>query len=168
MSADEDLIDAILKREGPYVDHPADRGGPTNHGITLNTLMEYRDAPVSIDDVKNLTEAEARAIYRERYLEPFAFLQDDALRAAVVDAAVNHGPTAAVRMLQRAFRIADDGLVGPTTIHYADVSVPRVVRARFVAERIKHYGRIITDYPSQAAFAAGWMARAAEFVEALA
>lgn len=31
----EPIIDAILRAEQGYVDHPDDRGGPTNHGITL-------------------------------------------------------------------------------------------------------------------------------------
>jgi lysozyme family protein len=29
-----DLIDALIDREGGYVNHPADRGGPTRYGIT--------------------------------------------------------------------------------------------------------------------------------------
>jgi lysozyme family protein len=30
----DDLIDLVIDREGRYVDHPADRGGATNWGIT--------------------------------------------------------------------------------------------------------------------------------------
>jgi hypothetical protein len=33
MSVDT-LIDEVISREGGYVDHPADRGGPTMFGIT--------------------------------------------------------------------------------------------------------------------------------------
>ncbi len=31
---DAQIIDAILRREGGFVDHPADRGGATKYGIT--------------------------------------------------------------------------------------------------------------------------------------
>ena len=33
MDVDE-LIDALIDREGGYANHPSDRGGPTNFGIT--------------------------------------------------------------------------------------------------------------------------------------
>ena len=33
MDVDE-LIDELIEREGGFVSHPADRGGPTRYGIT--------------------------------------------------------------------------------------------------------------------------------------
>ena len=33
MNIDE-LIDALIEREGGYVNHPSDRGGATKYGIT--------------------------------------------------------------------------------------------------------------------------------------
>ncbi len=30
----DQLVDALIEREGGYVDHPLDRGGVTNFGIT--------------------------------------------------------------------------------------------------------------------------------------
>ena len=37
-----DVIADILKREKGFVDDPDDGGGPTNHGITVKALCEYR------------------------------------------------------------------------------------------------------------------------------
>ena len=43
----DDLISDIIRREGGYVNHPDDRGGPTNYGITQATLSEWRRQPVT-------------------------------------------------------------------------------------------------------------------------
>ena len=64
-----DIIGEIIKREGGFVDHPSDRGGPTKFGITLRTLRAWRGQPVTREDVRTLTKAEARQIYAERYIQ---------------------------------------------------------------------------------------------------
>jgi|GEM_PF-4548155 len=46
------LIDRLIDREGGFVDHPADRGGPTKYGITLRTLSKWRGYPCSREDVE--------------------------------------------------------------------------------------------------------------------
>lgn len=82
----------LIKREGGYVDHPRDPGGATNWGITLATLQAARSKPVSKQDVRNLTQVEARSIYRANYWD--AIKADDlpaGLDALAFDIAVNHG-----------------------------------------------------------------------------
>ena len=37
-----DIAREIVAREGGWSDHPADPGGPTNHGVTLATLRRLR------------------------------------------------------------------------------------------------------------------------------
>ena len=45
----DDLVDAVIERDGGYANHPSDRGGPTCWGITeavarqLFKLMSYKD-----------------------------------------------------------------------------------------------------------------------------
>jgi lysozyme family protein len=67
MNAIDTILDEIIRREGGYVNHPADRGGPTKYGITAQTLGRWRklDRPATATEVKALTETEARAIYRQ-------------------------------------------------------------------------------------------------------
>lgn len=165
---DDDIISAILKREGGYVNIAADRGGPTKFGITQGTLAEWRGTPVTLSDVQTLTEDEARAIYRKRYVVDPGFDQLAApqLRALVVDTGVNHGPVSAIKMLQMALRVNADGIIGKETLD-ALKSSPGV-RARMVAERARAYGRLLGAEPNQYVFAAGWMNRLAEWIEALA
>ena len=50
----KEIIDGIIKREGGYVDHPADRGGPTKFGITLATLEAWRGHRITAAYMKDL------------------------------------------------------------------------------------------------------------------
>lgn len=162
----DEVIDAILIREGGYVDHAADKGGPTNLGITQSTLTDWRKRPVTKQDVRDLTRAEAREIYRAMYIDRPGFnaIESHALRALAVDCAVNHGPRNAVKMLQRAARVFPDGVFGPNSKEQVNRMDASALFRRLCAERAKFYGQLITRDPSQAVFAAGWMNRLAEFI----
>lgn len=161
------LIDDILRREGGFVDHPADRGGATNFGITQETLAAWRGHPVTVEDVRKLTRDEAAEIYAARYvLEPrFADIEHEALAALVVDCGVNHGTGRAARWLQQAADVTPDGIVGPLTLAAVNSLDGDVLYRAVLAERCRFYGQLITGDPSQAVFAAGWANRVAEFIE---
>jgi lysozyme family protein len=164
---DDDILNAIIQREGGYVDHPADRGGPTKYGITIGTLQDWVRHPVTDDDVKVLTENDARAIYQERYIKAPGLDQiaDGRLRALMVDSAVNHGPSASIKLLQRALGVAADGIWGAKTLEALLNADSKTVYLKACAQRVRFYGRIISGNPEQSVFAAGWMNRIAEFIE---
>jgi lysozyme family protein len=117
----ERIMDEIFKHEGGYVDHPRDPGGATNMGITFATLRAYRGKAITKADVKALTKAEAREIYRKNYWNK---VSGDDLPSGVdlctMDGAVNSGPSRGVRWLQRAVGANADGQIGPKTIAAAD------------------------------------------------
>lgn len=169
MTSIEQILDDILRREGGYVNHPADRGGPTKFGITAQTLGEWRrlGRAASAEEVRALTEEEARAIYRQRYLvEPgFEAITHPALLALLVDSAVHSGPKRAVQWLQTALGVTADGVIGPKTRAALAQADPGALYAKVLGQRLRHLGRLITQDPKQSAFAAGWMNRLAEFVE---
>jgi lysozyme family protein len=158
---DSEIIDAIIEREGGYVDDPADSGGPTKFGITQATLTLWKGHPVTAEDIRQLSVNEAREIYRQKYVvEPgFGAIQDDRLRSLLIDTGVNHSPKRAIEMLQRALGLKDDGVLGPQTRGALKIESPGKLWVKLMGERIAAYGRLITDKPSQAKFAAGWMAR---------
>lgn len=158
----EDIINAILRREGGYVDHPADKGGPTNKGITLKTLQRYQPG-ATLADLKALTTEQAFAIYRKLYVDPFYYVTGYGTKALIVDMSVNHGQDNAEKMLQRALGVKDDGDIGPVTLAALEMAGSDLYY-RLLAERIKFYGRIIHHDHSQAIFAEGWMNRCAEFL----
>ena len=164
-----EALDGILAREGGYVDHPADGGGPTKFGITAATLGAWRQLgrTATPAEVEQLHESEARAIYRHEYIvrPGLDAIENPVLFAAVLDIAVNHGPTRAVRFLQHALGVKVDGTIGRFTRAALAAEDLRLVYRKVVAERAREYGRIISSDHKQAVFAAGWMNRLASFIE---
>lgn len=163
------IIDELIEREGGYVNHPSDRGGPTKYGITQKTLAAWRGHPVTAEDVQNLSEDEARQIYTTEYVSKPGFdkVQDPLLRELLIDCGVNHGPGRAVGWLQLAVGATSDGVMGPKS-WAAMAEVPaRQIYKHVLAARIVFYGRIVNKRRSQADFIEGWNRRAAEFLEML-
>lgn len=60
----------IARWEGGYVNHPLDKGGATNMGITIGTLSAWLGRKATVEEVRNLSRETADAIYRARYWEP--------------------------------------------------------------------------------------------------
>lgn len=167
---DADIIAGVIQREGGFVNDPADSGGPTKYGITQGALADWRGHAVTIGDVQALTTDEAAQIYADRYIKRPGFdrIQDDALRAEVIDAGVNHWITKPTMWLQAIAGVKQDGVFGPVSATAINAMTPRTVVAKFTAARARFYGRLITNDPTQAKFDAGWMDRLAGFIEQLA
>lgn len=159
----DDIIPRILEREGGYVDHPADRGGATNYGITQRVYREWKGNPSA--DVKGMTKAEAKDIYHAYYWNPCkAEWLPNSIRDIHFDAAVNHGVARAAKLLQTAAAVTVDGAIGKNTINAANALNPELLKLRYAVARYKFYGEIVQRDRSQTAFIAGWMARMAHFI----
>lgn len=154
------LVDGILAREGGYVNDPVDRGGPTHFGITQTTLKDYRRqvlrwtvsrSKVTTEDIRTLTQEEARAIYRTLYIEGPRFdeIADTMVRRLVVDWGVHSGQALAARRLQRAVgRVLEialkiDGIVGPKTLAAVNQANGWAVAHRLVLARAEHQANLI-------------------------
>lgn len=168
----EQLLEDVLRREGGYVNHVADKGGPTNFGITQATLSDYLGRPVSVDEVKNMDRELAKEIYVSRYLAgPRIDTLPEELQPQVFDIAVNSGPKRAIKMLQEVLNMAGfladtDGVLGPKTRKLATEAYekmgPLLINA--LAEYREHFYRsIVAKNPSQGVFLRGWLARCKEF-----
>lgn len=153
------LIDDILRREGGYVNNPADKGGRTNFGIA------ERSHPEAWADGK-VTEDEARAIYINKYVKGPGFdkVSDPHLMAQLVDFGVNSGPAMATQKLQAVLKVTADGILGDETLAALAARDPREVGNLLVAERVKMIGRICVRDRSQIAFLNGWLSRCLEFL----
>lgn len=166
----EKYIADIIKREGGFVNHQNDSGGATNYGITQATLMEWRGREVTIDEIKNLSVNEAYKIYKEKYYTKLNIsnFTDIKLQGIILDTAVNSGKLRAIMILQRILGVEADGIVGAITTQMTNTFPDRgLLRRRYLAERYRFLGNLITSKPSQAVFAAGWMNRVSDLLEEL-
>lgn len=126
------IITEVIRAEGDaFTNDPRDSGGPTKYGITQRALSQYLRRPAAVHEVMELTETQARAVYRQQYVEAPGFDAvlnlSDAIAAELVDTGVNCGTAVAATLLQQALNalnrngrdypdIAEDGDCGPRTI----------------------------------------------------
>ena len=165
----EKYIADVIAREGGYVNHPDDAGGPTKFGITLKTLADWRSHEVDASDVEALGVDEAYQIYKQNYLigPGINNISDDKLKALMFDTAVHCGAVRAVKFLQEAIGARQDGVIGPVTIQLINNMIPLVVRVKYLSLRIRYNGAIISADPTQAVFAKGWSNRVGDLLEKL-
>ncbi|WP_239023838.1 glycoside hydrolase family 108 protein [Salinicola corii] len=171
------LVTEVIDREGGYVDHPADRGGPTRYGITEAVARaegytgDMRDLPLSL----------AIAIYERRYWDSLALDSiepiSEALTSYLFDYGVNSGPGRSGLELQMTLNalndqqrlypdVGEDGAVGGKTLAALDGF--RVARGAAGIEvlagaingcRIAFCRELSRKRPSQEAFTFGWFSR---------
>ena len=154
----DQAFDILLKHEGGFSDHAADPGGKTRFGITEAVAREvgYRG------DMRELPLDLAKRIYKDRYWDAVRAEElPEAIRYAVFDAAVNSGPRQAIRWLQRAVGVRDDGLIGPQTIAAGRAADPQALLRRMLSARL----RFMTDLPAWPTFGRGWARRIADLME---
>ena len=152
-----------LRHEGGFSDHPSDKGGRTNFGITQATLDQFRRKDASLPlDVADLTETEAAQIYRAGYWL-FEGVADQRVATKLLDMSINLGPVRAVMLCQRAVGATQDGRWGPKT--EAAVNACPDLLDRLCLEQEGFYRRIVERDTSQAIFLKGWIRRAQEVPE---
>lgn len=176
MDVDE-LIEELIEREGGYVSHPADRGGPTRFGITEAVARAHGYAGAMAE----LPREEAAAIYRRLYwLRPrFDEIAKRAPRVAaeLFDTGANMGPAVGATFLQRTLTalnrggqdypdLTPDGRIGRMTICALDAFFE--VRGKERGETVllralealqgERYLRLAEKRPANEAFLYGWLA----------
>lgn len=161
MSGFAQALPFTLRWEGGYVNHPNDRGGATNRGIKQRTYDEWRASfGLSKKDVREIDDSEVQAIYhRDYWMKAYCDALPWPLSMVQFDAAVNHGPKNAVRLLQRAVDVGVDGIWGTDT-REAQKAAPRAQTLRLMlSERKCFYHEIVVRRPEQKVFLNGWLRR---------
>nr|WP_294547639.1 glycosyl hydrolase 108 family protein [uncultured Rhodopila sp.] len=107
-------------------------------------------------DIQHLTSDDAKAIYRRDY---WARVQGEALppplAILVFDAAVNNGLSRAVRWLQAACEVDEDGVIGPSTLAAVKARRGVDICTEFMALRLT----FMAGLPTWRLFGLGWARR---------
>ena len=157
----ENALSFTLSWEGGYVNHPADRGGATNKGVTQKVYTEWLLRQGREDtDVRDLTDGDLHAIYEDNYWTPCGCPDLGApLEQIQFDTAVNMGPKRAVRFLQQAVGADVDGAYGDGTRRCAAQCDPGDAAQKYLAARQAFYQAIVDRDPTQQVFMKGWTNR---------
>lgn len=142
-------FDRLIGNEGGLVDDKNDPGGITQWGISKRS---YPDV-----DIKDLSKDDAKQIYLRDFWSPLGDAHP-AVKFQAFDFAVNSGMQTAIRKLQTAVGVADDGHWGPVSAAKLSSMDVNDVLLHFMAQRLLFWTQC-SAWPS---FGKGWVIRAAK------
>lgn len=144
----------LLAHEGGYTNHPSDPGGPTNFGITIHDYRKYVKANATAADVRAMTLAEAKRIYRARYWD---VQRCDELPGGVdyvvFDYGVNSGIGRSGRVLRRLLRLPDSSSVVTDAVIKAARAADAEALVRAICDERLRFLQSLKTWP---VFGTGW------------
>jgi lysozyme family protein len=111
------VIKKILKWEGGFANVPGDTGGATMKGVTLSTYRQYFGKDKTVQDLKEITQAEWDYIFKKGYWDRWK--ADDIENQSIAELLVDWVWTSGIwgiKLPQRVLGVKDDGVVGDKTI----------------------------------------------------
>lgn len=154
----ERAFDLLITHEGGFSNHPDDPGGATMYGVTEVVAR----AEGYIGPMRDLSLDFAKQVYRKRFWDACRCDQmPDVIRYPLFDAAVNSGPSQAIKWLQVAVGVKADGVIGPITQQTVNVLPAQVTRQKMVGNRL----RFMTNLSNWPSFSKGWARRIASILE---
>jgi len=154
-----DCVNLVFSAEGGYVDDPDDAGGETKFGISKKSYPNI--------DIKNITQNDAREIYRRDFWDK---IKGDEIKSFEIAKkllllSVNAGVSQAVKVLQwslhdQGYDLKVDGIVGKQTLKVINFDNFKVTELFFLIGIIKFYKMLVDGRRSNSKFLYGWLNRA--------
>lgn len=155
----------LLRREGGFVNDPADPGGATMLGVTQAVYDADRDRrKLPRRSVQYIDRDEVERIYEAGYWIPSggeALLVRGFPRTAVgvFDAGVNHGARTARKLLQEALGVTPDAELGPLTFGALAASGDQGAALGLLERRERFYRDLVVRRPTSGKFLRNWLHR---------
>lgn len=160
-------FDHVIAHEGGFTNDPRDpgnklpdgRAGSTMWGCTQANWEAYVGHKVTQDDMKALKKEDVKPLYKKNYWD--AVKGDDlpsGVDYAAFDFAINAGPGASKRMIQRALGVAADGAIGPATMAAIKAANGKEFLQKFSDAKTAFYQSLPT-FPT---YGKGWLRRVAD------
>ena len=134
--------------EGGYVNHPNDRGGETKFAISSRWYPN--------EDIKNLTRERADMIlFRDYWKDTNIYQLPDEIADIVLDDSIVQGQPTAIKNLQRALGIVDDGIIGQNTLNSIKNTNIKTLKEKFIKNVKDIEEQYLNNDPSQRVFEKG-------------
>lgn len=144
------LYPIIKKWEGGFVNDPADAGGATNRGVTLNTYKNYcklKKKPVpTVNDLRNITEETVIDILRVYYWNPCKAdeIKNQSIANLVVNSVWGSG-LGYIKKVQEVAGVKPDGIVGAKTLAAINGADQRTLFSKLWNRRKKFFEDITAN-----------------------
>lgn len=134
-------------------------------GVTLETFRQFFGKDKTINDLKRMTEAQWRYIFKRGYWDKAGgdSIKNQSVAELIVDFCVNSG-VGMLKKIQSLLGTTADGIVGPKTIAAINSANQQLLFNAIMAERRCKYYEIVANNSSQKANLNGWLNRLKTFV----
>ena len=159
--------DMVLAHEGGFTNDQRDSGnhlsdgrqGCTMLGCTQANWEAYIGHKVTQDDMKKLTKDDVKPLYKKNYWDAVSGdLLPSGLDYAALDFAINAGPAASRKMIQRALGVVADGAIGPNTLKAINEADAKELIQKFSDAKTTFYKGL----GNFNIYGAGWLKRVAD------
>lgn len=158
------LVPFLISWEGGFANDPADLGGATNKGVTLNTFRAYRKKKglptPGIPELKKLSDEEWGDIWESMFWNKIRGSEIKGQNVANIfgDWLWMSGGNA-IKGVQRVLGVKVDGDFGPKSLSALNSAPEEELFNKIKAARKDYYNSIVKARPLNKKFLNGWLRR---------
>lgn len=153
-----------LEGYGIYTNRPSDLGSHTMSGVTLTTYRQYFGQDKTVNDLKRMTEAQWRYIFKRGYWDRAGAdnIKNQSVAELIVDFCVNSG-VGMLKKIQSLLGVTADGVIGPKSLAAINGADQQLLFNAIMAERRCKYYEIVVNNYGQKVNLQGWLNRLKNF-----